>query len=430
MALLKPSTFARGVHVPDMKGLSKDKPIETMPAPERVYVSLSQHIGKPALAVVSVGDKVDKGQLIGAADGFISANVFSSVSGTVEEIKPLTTHAGKAVHIVIKNDFEERMQTLSEIDETDGKAICERVKEAGIVGLGGAGFPAFVKLSPKEPVDILLINGAECEPYLTCDYRIMIEQTREFVEGARLSATALGGAKIVVGIEENKPDAIEILSKYDDLNVVPLKKKYPQGSEKQLIFACTKRKVGLGKIPSSVGVCVLNVQTAKAVYNAVIKREGLFERVMTITGNGINEPKNLLVRNGTVYSEIIDYCGGLKASARKIVAGGPMMGKVVAGKVGYSRKADSGLLVLAEGEANELAPTACINCGRCARACPMNLMPMYIDLYTHTGEYKKADEYGASNCYECGTCAYVCPAKRDLVGSVQLCKKKLREMKG
>ena len=413
-----------------MKGLSKDKPIETMPAPERVYVSLSQHIGKPALAVVSVGDKVDKGQLIGAADGFISANVFSSVSGTVEEIKPLTTHAGKAVHIVIKNDFEERMQTLSEIDETDGKAICERVKEAGIVGLGGAGFPAFVKLSPKEPVDILLINGAECEPYLTCDYRIMLEQTREFVDGARLAATALGGAKIVVGIEENKPDAIDILSKYDDLSVVPLKKKYPQGSEKQLIFACTKRKVGLGKIPSSVGVCVLNVQTAKAVYNAVIKREGLFERVMTITGNGINEPKNLLVKNGTAYSEIIDYCGGLKTNARKIIAGGPMMGKVVAGKVGYSRKADSGLLVLAEGEANELAPTACINCGRCARACPMNLMPMYIDLYTHTGEYKKADEYGASNCYECGTCAYVCPAKRDLVGSVQLCKKKLREMKG
>ena len=413
-----------------MKRLSKDKAIEAMPAPERVYVSLSQHIGKPALAVVSVGDKVEKGQMIAEANGFISAPVYSSVSGTVEEIKSFTTHAGKADYIVIKNDFEERERQLAEIDPSDGKAIVARVKEAGIVGLGGAGFPAFVKLSPQEPVDVLLINGAECEPYLTCDYRIMLEHTKELVEGAKLASTALGGAKIIFGIEENKPDAIEILSKYDGIDVVPLKKKYPQGSEKQLIFACTKRKVGLGKIPSSVGVCVMNVQTAKAVYNAVIDRKGLYERVMTITGNGIAEPKNLLVKNGTPYSEIIAFCGGLKENARKIIAGGPMMGKVLSSLNSFSRKADSGILVLADGDANELSPTACINCGRCAKACPMHLMPMYIDLYTHTGDYKKADEYGASNCFECGTCAYVCPAKRDLVGSVQLCKKKLREMKG
>ena len=413
-----------------MKHLSKDKPIETMPAPERVYLSLSQHIGKPATPVVAVGDSVEKGQMIAEASGFISAPVFSSVSGVVEDIKPIVTHAGKADHIIIKNDFEERENRLAAIDKSDPKAIAERVKEAGIVGLGGAGFPAFVKLTPKEPVDILLINGAECEPYLTCDYRIMLEYTDALVEGARFAALALNNAKIFIGIEDNKPDAIEILSKYEDVNVVPLKKKYPQGSEKQLIFACTGRKVGLGKIPSSVGVCVMNVQTVKAVYNAVENNEPLFERVMTITGNGITEPKNLLVRNGTPYVEIVEFCGGLNKNARKIVAGGPMMGKALSSLNSYSKKADSGILVLADGDANELAPSPCINCGRCARACPMHLMPMYIDLYTHTNDYKKADEYGASSCFECGTCAYVCPAKRDLVGSVQLCKKKLREMKG
>lgn len=429
MAKLKIRTFKGGIHVPDMKFLSKDKPIEIMPAPERVYISLQQHIGKPAKPIVAVGDKVDKGQLIAEQDGFISANIYSSVSGTVEAIKPVVTYAGKSDHIVIKNDFEERKATLAPVDENDGKAIVERIREAGLVGLGGAGFPTYVKITPKEPIDVLLINGAECEPYLTCDYRVMIEQTEIFVRGARLLSKALGGAKIYVGIEENKPDAIKILAEFDDICVVPLKKKYPQGSEKQLIYACTGRKVGVGKLPATTGVCVTNVQTATQTYFAVVRSDGLYQRVMTVTGNGIATPKNLLVRNGTPYEDIIAFCGGLKDNARKIIAGGPMMGRILSSTVAYSKKADSGILVLAEGEANELNPTACINCGRCARACPMRLMPMYIDLYTHTGDYKKANEYGASNCFECGTCAYVCPAKRDLVGSVQLCKKKLREIK-
>ena len=430
MAKLKMRTFSGGTHVPDMKFLSKDKPIEIMPAPERVYISVQQHIGKPAKPIVAVGDKVDKGQLIAEQDGFISANVYASVSGTVEAIKPIVTFAGKADHIVIKNDGEERKALLAPVDETDKTQIAERIREAGLVGLGGAGFPTYVKITPKDPIDILLINGAECEPYLTCDYRVMIEQTDIFVKGARLLSTALGGAKIYVGIEENKPDAIDILSAYEDIFVVPLKKKYPQGSEKQLIYACTGRKVGVGKLPATTGVCVSNVQTATQTYFAVVKRDGLYQRIMTVTGNGIKEPKNLLVRNGTPYDEIIEFCGGLKDDARKLIAGGPMMGRVLNSTVAYTKKADSGILVLASGDANELAPTACINCGRCAKACPMHLMPMYIDLYTHTGDYKKAEEYGAVNCFECGTCAYVCPAKRDLVGSVQLCKKKLRELKG
>ncbi len=424
------STFKGGVHIPDMKSLSNHKAIEVMPQPERVYISVQQHIGKPAIPVVKEGDRVKRGQLIASQDGFISANVYSSVAGTVEAVKPLVTHVGKQTYIVIKNDFSNEEQLLSPIDVNDGKQIVERVKEAGLVGLGGAGFPTVVKITPPNPIDIVLVNAAECEPYLTCDHRVLLEKTDEFVQGARFMSRALDGAKIYVGIEENKPDAIELLSKYEDITVVPLKKKYPQGSEKQLIYATTKRKVGCGKLPASTGVCVLNVQTVKQTYDAVVLNKPLYQRVMTVTGNGIKEPKNLLVLNGTPYTEILDFCGGMQENARKVVAGGPMMGKVLTMLNGFTRKTDSGLLVLAKGEANELEPTACINCGRCAKACPMHLMPMYIDLFTHTGNYERAAQYGVNNCFECGTCAYVCPAKRDLVGSVQFCKKKLREMKG
>lgn len=430
MALLKRSTFKHGVHIPDMKYLSENKEIEVMPAPEKVYISLGQHIGKPAQAIVNVGDIVAKGQLIGKADGFISANVFASVSGTVESIEPIVNHMGqKQTYVIIKNDFKETEVLLENVDKNDKNQIINRVGEAGLVGLGGAGFPTIVKITPPNPIDIVLINGAECEPYLTCDHRIMLERTEEFVQGARLMSIALGGAKIIVGIEENKQNAIDLISKYDDINVIPLKKKYPQGSEKQLIYACTKRKVGCGKLPASTGVCVLNVQTVKQTYDAVVLNKPLFERVMTVTGMGINNPKNLLVRNGTPYEEIVAFCGGLKENAKKIIAGGPMMGKVLPTLKGYTKKTDSGLLVMASGEANEMNPTACINCGRCAMACPMHLMPMYIDLYTNVGDYERANFYGAMNCFECGTCSYVCPAKRDLVGSAQLCKQKLKEMK-
>ncbi|MBR1891307.1 MAG: RnfABCDGE type electron transport complex subunit C, partial [Clostridia bacterium] len=269
MSILSRATFSGGAHVPDMKAMSSGKAIETLPAPERAYISLSQHVGKPAIPIVSEGEKVLRGQLIAKADGAVSANIYSSVSGVVEEIKPISNHLGRHTYIVIRNDFLDETVWLEPIDDTDGNAIAERVKEAGLVGLGGAGFPSFIKLKPKEPIDILLINSAECEPYLTCDYRVLVEHTEQFVVGARYLSKALGGAKIYVGVEENKPDVIKTLSEYDDFFVVPLKKKYPQGSEKQLIYACTGRKVGLGKLPSTTGVVVMNVQTTKAVFDAV-----------------------------------------------------------------------------------------------------------------------------------------------------------------
>ncbi len=428
MPVLSKSTFKGGVHVPDMKALSSGSAIEVMPAPERVFISVQQHIGKPAVPVVSEGDAVKKGQLIASQDGFISANVYSSVSGEVEAVKKLATNAGMQTFIVVKNDFKDEEVLLDEIDDSDGAAIAKRVGEAGIVGLGGAGFPTFVKITPKEKIDVLLINAAECEPYLTCDHRVLIEYTEQFVEGARLASKALGGAKIFVGVEDNKPDVIEKLSSFDDLNVVPLKKKYPQGGEKQLIFAVTGRKVGIGKLPASTGVCVLNVQTARAIYKAIKERRPLYERVMTVTGKGVKTPKNLLVANGTPYTEILAFCGGMTDDAIKAVAGGPMMGKVLPFVNGYAKKTDSGLLILTDKEANVREPSACINCSRCAKACPMKLMPMYIDLFTLEQKYERAGEYGAMNCIECGACAYVCPAKRDLVGSIQYCKKKLREI--
>ncbi len=429
MSISQKHSFKGGLHVNDNKALSGEKIIETMPPVKQVYISLSQHIGKPAKAVVEVGDLVKKGQLVGQETGFISANIYSSVSGKVVDIKEIKTHVGTATYVIIENDFREDEVFLEDIDETDGSKIIERIREAGLVGLGGAGFPTTVKITPKEEIDVIVINGAECEPYLTCDYRVMLEYTEQLYKGFKFLSKALKGSKIVVGIEENKPLAIEKLGALDGIEVVPLKKKYPQGSEKQLIYACTGRRVAPGKLPSSVGVCVFNVQTAFQVYEAVANNRALFQRVITVTGKGVKEPKNLLVKNGTPYEDIIAYCGGLKDGARKIIVGGPMMGKALTALYGYARKTDSGLLVLDKSEVNEVSPSACINCGRCAKSCPMSLMPMYIDLFTHTGDYEKADLYGASNCFECGVCAYVCPAKRDLVGSVQLCKAKLREMK-
>ena len=425
--------FSRGVHFRDMKFISKDCPIRRLEAPAVASIALQQHIGKPAAPVVAVGDTVKCGQLIAKADGFVSANVYSSVAGKVIAIeKRANPRGGMDTHVVINRDpdADDSFVPLEPLKEKTKETIIARIAEAGIVGMGGAGFPTFIKLSPKTPVDTLIINAAECEPYLTCDYRLMVEQTDKLVEGFRLIAKALGVNHIIVGVEKNKPDAISLFEKYDDLDVVILRKRYPMGSEKHLIYCCTGRRVPPGKLPADAGCVVQNVATSYAVYEAVELNKPLFERVVTVSGQCVENPANLIVRFGTSFDFILEKCGGIKGDIGMIIDGGPMMGATMLSTDYYTRKTDSGLLLLPASEVSLSNPTPCISCGSCARVCPMHLMPMDIDFYTQAGDYIMAKERGGVlNCIECGSCAYVCPASRALVQSIQLCKQKLREMK-
>jgi len=430
VSIRKGLNYRYGIHVPDMKALTSDLNIEVMPAPEKVFISLSQHIGAPASPVVGIGDKVKKGQLIGESVGAISANVYSSVSGEVVDVIDIVNALGqKQKHVVIKNDNLNDEFLFDDLKDFSAKSLVERIALAGIVGLGGAGFPTAVKLSPKSQLDTLVINGAECEPYLNCDNRLMIERTEDVYKGIIYVKRALGLEKVVVGIEANKPEAIKAFEAYPDLDVVVLKKQYPMGSEKHLIYCTTGRKVPLGKMPFDVGCCVQNVKTMIACFEAIEKNKPLTEIVMTVSGNGINSPKNLKVAIGTPFKYIVDYCGGFKDDVVKLVAGGPMMGKALSGLNHFARKTDSGLLVLSKGEAVLEEPTPCINCGRCAKNCPMRLMPMYIENFALCGKYEEAEKYGAMNCIECGSCAFNCPARRSLVQSISMAKGKIKEMR-
>ena len=429
MSLIKAKYYPYGSRIRGTK-ISRNAPIENLPEPKTVYVSVSQHIGAPALPVVNVGDSVKKGQLVAEASGAISANVFSPVSGTVADIRDIVNGLGqKQKYIVIDNDFKNDEVFFEDIENFEPKTLIERVRLAGIVGLGGAGFPTAVKLSPKNQLDTLVINGAECEPYLTCDFRLMLEKTDEIYKGAKYVARALGLEHIVIGIEINNPEAIEAFKKYDDLDVCVLRKQYPMGSEKHIIYVTTGRKVPTGKMPFDVGCCVQNVKTLLACHDAIEHNKPLTDNVITVSGRGINTPKNLRVPLGTPYSEIIEFCGGKSDDTTKIVAGGPMMGKALANLNQYTRKTDSGLLCLKRHETNTDEPTNCINCGLCAKNCPMRLMPMYIESFALCGDYPNAEKYGAMNCIECGLCAYNCPAKRALVQNISGAKAKIKELK-
>lgn len=429
MSIRKGKNYPYGIHVKDMKYLTENLAIETMPTPDKVFISMSQHIGAPAIPVVAVGDKVKKGQLIGEASGAISANVFSSVSGTVTEITDIINGMGqKQKYVVVENDGQNDEVFFKEMSSFEPKDLIERIRLAGIVGLGGAGFPTAVKLSPKTQLDALIINGAECEPYLNCDYRLMLERTEDIYRGIKYTARALNISKIIIGIEANKPQAIKLFSEYKDLDVVILKKQYPMGSEKHLIYCTTGRKVPCGKMPFDVGVCVQNIKTMIAVYEAIENNIPLTQTVMTVSGLGIKQPKNLKVALGTSFNDIVEYCGGKSDNTVKLVAGGPMMGKALVSLDQYTRKTDSGLLVLEKGEANVDKPTNCINCGRCADNCPMRLIPALMEKNILAGEYKTAQKLGVLNCIECGSCAYNCPAKRSLVQSFNFAKGKLREI--
>lgn len=432
-------TFSGGKHIPDHKDLCSGKAIEVMPAMSDYYVCLSQHIGKPAELVVSVGDTVTEGQLIAKASSFVSANIHSPICGEVKEVVKRKNAVGALCDYVhIHADGRTDVCLMPPLDAPTKEEIIARIAEAGIVGMGGAGFPTSVKLSPKEPLDVLVVNAAECEPYLNCDNRTMIERAEKFVYGVRLVAEACGVQQVFIGLEANKPEAYAALMSVDgvvaedqpknpnDIVVCLLKPKYPQGAEKMLIYATTKRKVPTGALPSSVGCAVVNVATCYAVYDAVVNGRPLYKRVMTLSGDGVRNPKNVEVRIGTLLKDILEFCDGLTENTVKIIFGGPMMGRSLVDTDIPTTKTDGGFLALTDKSAATQLPTPCIRCGRCVNACPMKLSPLFIDFYATAGDFDNAVRYGALNCFECGSCAYVCPAKRPLVQSVRLTKMKAK----
>lgn len=445
-SLLK--SFRGGVHPDEHKELTENLPFETMDVPEEVYLPISQHIGRPAKPLVKKGDDVVEGQVIAEADGFISSPVHSTITGKVKNISKAPHASGfpKESIIVQKpkskppKEGEEaepeeppkpvRMEVLNP-ETVSAEDIKKRVQEAGIVGQGGAAFPTFVKFSPPEgkTIDFILINGAECEPYLTRDYRFMLERTEDVVQGLQLIMKAAGVDRGVIGIENNKPEAIkkisEVCEKYPAIDVQPLKTKYPQGAEKMLIEAITGRRVPPGKLPLDVGVVVQNVGTAIAVLDAVTKGIPALTAAVTVTGGGITTPKNLIVPIGTPIQAVLDYCGGLKPDAKKVIVGGPMMGVAQYDLSAPVMKATSGILALSAAEVSVQEETACLRCGKCVDVCPIDLVPTKLARYAQMERWEEAENEGVTVCMECGSCAFTCPAHIPLVQWLKLGKQKV-----
>lgn len=432
MALM---TFKGGVHPYDGKGLSKDKPIqELLPKGELVY-PLSQHIGAPANPIVAVGDTVLRGQKIAEAGGFVSAPIYASVSGTVKKIEPRRVAVGDMVKsIVIESDGEMKEVAYARTQDPSSLSVEEiigKIKEAGIVGMGGAGFPTHVKLSPKEPdkIEYIIANCAECEPYLTSDYRRMVEQPEKLVAGMKIVLQLFPKAKGVFGVEDNKPDCIaklkELVSNEPRMEVAALQTKYPQGGERQLIYAVTKRAINSKMLPADAGCIVDNVETLVAIYNAVVLGVPLMNHIFTVTGNAVAEPQNFYVCIGSNYREMLDAAGGLKTECKKMIAGGPMMGFAMFDLDVPTTKTTSALLCLTEDEVAANESTACINCGRCVEACPELLAPSRLADYAERGQDGIFEKWHGLECVECGSCSYVCPAKRPLAQSVKTMKKQI-----
>ena len=427
-----------GVHPDDAK-LSRGCAIEVLPLPQVVYISMAQHLGAPAKPIVAVGDKVKAGQVIAEPGGFISAYVHSSVSGTVKSIAPRKDLAGNYMtHIEIAAEGDEWMEGIDLSDTLvtelpdDRAAILEKIKACGVVGLGGATFPAHVKLNPApgSKAECLILNGAECEPYLTSDFRIMLERSKEIVIGAAIMQKVLGDCRCVIGIEENKPEAIESMSKalselkYPNIQILPLKKKYPQGGEKQLIDAVMKRQVKSGGLPISVGAVVQNVATSLAVYEAVQKNKPLVTNTMTITGDclPVEKQHNYLFRIGMPLSYIAEYAGGVPESAAKLISGGPMMGKAIANLDACTVKGSSSILYLSEAATKRNPSSNCIRCGKCADACPMGLEPFLLNRLYKAGDTDGLEANAVQDCIECGCCLYSCPANIALLDNIRLAK--------
>lgn len=433
-------TFPKGgIHPPESKKLTADKPIEVMPLPTELELLLGQHIGAPCAPIVKRKDEITEGAIIGDVSKGLGVPLHSPVTGKIKAIgssaHPVQTSA-PSITVTVDKEAVAADYSKKEWKDQDPKSLLEKVKSAGIIGIGGAGFPTHVKLSPpsSSPVDTLVLNGAECEPYITADHRQMVEHAAEVVEGAKIILRILGISTCIIGVESNKPDAIQALkaaasesaeSEYA-IQVVELEVKYPQGSEKQLIQAVTDRKVPGYALPSAVGVVVQNVSTASAIYDAVVLEKPLYEKVVTISGLGINRQANLLVKVGTRLSDIVDYLGGVTPNLKKIVMGGPMMGFAVSSLDVVITKTTSSVLFLSEEEIDTKPHSQCIRCGWCLDACPMGLEPKEIGVYVEANHAEDTEQFGVFECFECGSCAYVCPAKRPLVQFVRLAKMKAK----
>ena len=425
-------TFKGGIHPDDGKRFSKDQPIRpVVPQGELVY-PLSQHIGAPAKPVVKKGDCVLKGQLIAEAGGFVSSPIYSSVSGKVKGLEQRFNPTGSQVEcIVVENDGEYKeveYEPVKPLEEMTREEIINKIGDAGIVGMGGAGFPTKVKLSPKEPdkIEYIIANCAECEPYITADYRRMLEYTEDLVSGMKVILSLFPNARGVFAVEDNKKDCIEKLQKAvagePRIDVKALMTKYPQGAERQLIYAVTKRAINSTMLPADAGCVVDNVETIISIYNAVVKGIPSMERVVTVTGDGVVNPGNYKVLFGTNQNELIEAAGGLKEGCEKVISGGPMMGFAMYTTDTPITKTSSSILCMSKDEVSACEPTACINCGRCVDACPSRIIPSRLADFAERHDEEAFLKFNGLECVECGSCSYVCPAKRQLkqaIGSMR-----------
>jgi len=418
-------TFKKGIHPSDKKDLSMHKAIQDLIPKGNLVFPMVQHIGAPCDPLVKKGDRVLLGQKIGESKAFVSAPIYSSVSGTVLDVSPrLHTNGAMVMCIIVENDniYEEVLTMVphSDYEKLSKSELVTIIKEAGIVGMGGAGFPTHIKLTPPEGkvIDSIIINAAECEPYLTCDYRMLLEKTNEIVEGLKIILQMFPGVKGYIAIETNKPDAIEAMKKASanikNVQVTEMVTKYPQGAEKQLIYAITGRELPSGKLPADVGCIVQNVDTIFEIYNAVVNGKPLTERVLTVTGEAIKEPLNLRVKFGTSISEVIEAAGGFTEDPVKVISGGPMMGTALRSLDVPVIKGTSGILCLTKEQAKLEEESSCIRCGKCMSVCPMFLNPTKLNSLVLRGEYEEFEKLHGMDCIECACCSYACPAKRHL----------------
>ena len=429
------STFKGGVHPYDGKDLAKDQPIRRIKPKEILVYPLSQHIGAPASPIVAVGDTVLRGQKIAEAGGFVSAPVFASVSGTVKAIEPRHVATGDLVNsIIIENDGEMKetdFHGVEDVASLSKEQIIEKVKEAGVVGMAGAGFPTHVKLSPKEPdkIEFIIANCAECEPYLTADYRRMLENPEELIGGMKIVLRLFDHAKGILGVEDNKPDCIQKLKELtkdeERIEVMPLKTKYPQGGERQLIYATTGRSINSKMLPADAGCIVDNVETLVAINRAVKEGKPVMDRIFTVTGDAVANPGNFEYCIGMSYAEILEEAGGFKEDPEKMISGGPMMGFAVFSLEIPTTKTSSSLLCFKKDDVSASEVTACINCGRCVSVCPEQIVPSRLAKMSQFHDSESFERWNGMECIECGSCSYICPAKRPLAQYIKTMKKQI-----